>query len=573
MQLLPASDDAILTPMQCPTSLRILSGGADKMLKLWTCTEPPNRSQYKIWTCTAIFTGHSMPLISVVWHPDGTVAASSGGGGVRLWAIPPPPFKHKAGVSNESFRRIESNGTSSSMDPLSASAPLPHASDLPRHDGLVNCLCFSPTGSLLATPSYDKTIRVWDAESGKVLKVLKGHSGAVLDVAWSNCSSRLASAGADEVIRIWNVATGYEIAVLQGHSNWVRCLSFSNPAQQSQIVSGSDSGELKIWNVSKVIRAENQNLHAGTILSIADLEGHTGGILASIWSPDNSKIASCSEDYCIRLWDVKTMKKLFLLDHHTAAVTSLAFSPNGQLLASGGEDKVVRLWSPISGKMLCEFGKGQIFGPVTRVGFSLDGLCLGGASVDKVFRVWSTRSLTEVASFPSTNDGIWALPSHWAVGNKASSSTHPGLLLTFSSDLGILRIMESSFEDIASIFFQFSAREVAFNGRVAACSVMGTDSVSLYHLLNLPATAPERTKRSSLLGVGGLQVDVATAARGPTSPTRSPTDNGRSRSPDRLSTQRVHVAKARSPSPHQERKISPTSPLSQKSPMKKRGFR
>lgn len=393
-----------------------------------------------------------------------------------------------------------------------------------------------------------------------------------MDVAWSHCSTRLASAGADEVVRIWNVSTGYEVAVLQGHSNWVRCLAFSAlspqvPGQpQVRLVSGSDSGELKLWNVSSVFSgdASKQALHSGNLSSIGDMDGHQGAVLAAIWSPDNSKIASCGEDRCIRIWDGKTLKALFLLDNHTEAVMTLAFSSNSQLLASGGEDKVVRLWNPIAGKLLSEFGKGEIFGPVTRVRFSPDGSYLGAASVDKVFRVWSTRSLTEVANYPSTNDGMWALaPSTSSVTGGRPST---GLLLTFSSDLGILRIQESSsLEDLASVFFQFSAREVAFNGRVAACSVIGTDSVALYSLLNLAdaaAAAFSRARSMRLSQSGrGLRVDVSSNGKGgPASPMGSAEKN-------------LSPNKGRSPSP---RKVSsPTSPLvkSPASPSKRRVLR
>lgn len=63
----------------------------------------------------------------------------------------------------------------------------------------------------IATSSYDKTIRLWDSETGKTVHVLKGHSGVVVTVSWSPDGTKLASGGADESVRIWDTKAGVQV--------------------------------------------------------------------------------------------------------------------------------------------------------------------------------------------------------------------------------------------------------------------------------------------------------------------------------------------------------------------------
>ena len=80
---------------------------------------------------------------------------------------------------------------------------------------------FSGDGKRVVTASDDNTARIWDAESGKEIAVLKGHTGSVLSAAFSGDGKRVVTASDDNTARIWDAESGKEIAVLKGHTDAV----------------------------------------------------------------------------------------------------------------------------------------------------------------------------------------------------------------------------------------------------------------------------------------------------------------------------------------------------------------
>lgn len=108
------------------------------------------------------------------------------------------------------------------------------------HSEGAGSVAFSPDGKMLATGSMDKTIKLWEAATGRELRTLTGHSSFVLSVVFSPDGKTLASGSVDKTIKFWEVATGRELRTLNGHANWVNSLAFSGDGQT--LASGSGCG-------------------------------------------------------------------------------------------------------------------------------------------------------------------------------------------------------------------------------------------------------------------------------------------------------------------------------------------
>src|SRR6266498_2537524 len=95
------------------------------------------------------------------------------------------------------------------------------------HLNAISDLVWSPDGTRIASASYDKTVQVWDATTGKRLLTYYGHTDAVTALAWSPDDQHIASASLDKTVQIWQVSTGQTLLVYRGHLNWVTAVAWS----------------------------------------------------------------------------------------------------------------------------------------------------------------------------------------------------------------------------------------------------------------------------------------------------------------------------------------------------------
>ena len=98
----------------------------------------------------------------------------------------------------------------------------------------------------LATASHDETARVWDAETGAALRVLRGHVGDVYSIAWSPGGRRLATVSVGKTVRVWDAGTGAELHVLSDAS-WVVLIAWSPGGRR--LATAYDNSTARVWAV------------------------------------------------------------------------------------------------------------------------------------------------------------------------------------------------------------------------------------------------------------------------------------------------------------------------------------
>ncbi|MBD1896980.1 serine/threonine-protein kinase [Coleofasciculus sp. FACHB-129] len=243
------------------------------------------------------------------------------------------------------------------------------------HSSWVRSIAISPDGQTLASGSNDKTIKLWQVDSGKLIHTLTGHSSWVRSIAISPDGQTLASGSGDSTIKLWQVDSGKLIRTFTGHSRWVHSVVFSPDGQT--LASGSGDKTMKLWQV-------------GSGKLIRDFTGHLDYIFSVAFSPDGQSLASCSQDYTIKLWQVGSGKLIQTLTGHLSRVYSVAFSPDGQTLASGSGDKTIKLWHLETGKLIHSLT--GYSNSICSVAFSPDGQTLASGSGDNTIQNWSIDS-------------------------------------------------------------------------------------------------------------------------------------------------------------------------------------
>jgi WD40 repeat protein/serine/threonine protein kinase len=403
---------------------------------------------------------HLVPTVIRIFTPDGTLVVEvddpgvkvtiEGDGGILITGAGPQEVRLRPGnykvratregkpvrpeelitITHGAKRVVKVSleataATAKERQPAGAQAPVPQqpplaAGEVRRfvgHTAGINGLAISRDGRHILTGARDRTLRLWDIETGREIRRFEGHTGTVCGVALSPDGRRaLSSSGfplGDKTLRYWDVDTGKELPFWRlrgvwgvafspdglrvltsdrdyrlrlrelasgkevqrfvGHTEFAQSVDFSPNGRF--VLSGSADKTMRLWD-------------AETGREMRRFDGHTSRVWCVTFSPDGRRALSCGDDTTLRLWDIETGEEIRRFEHRPwDRFNSAAFSPDGRYALSGG-DEGVRLWEVETGNLLHEFKGHTAY--IEPVAFTPDGryALSAGADGDNTIRLW-----------------------------------------------------------------------------------------------------------------------------------------------------------------------------------------
>jgi WD40 repeat protein len=260
------------------------------------------------------------------------------------------------------------------------------------HTDVISHVIFSPDGKLIVTASKDKTVKIWDTNTGKLLANLKGHTKEVTSVEINKPGTHLlTTATLDTNAFLWSLKTGKLVAILHNRSYEQAIFSpdgksvFKSTSGEQPVIYNTLTGEPKVSLVTweRYIRAaafspdgkqltsgEKQVFDTETGALLFKLSGF-GSLQKILYTPDGSKIVGSLLDKTIGIWSNKG-DLLFQLKGHTEYIKNITMSPDGKrLISTGMGSDNVMLWDVDNGQLVTQL-KGSSGWTVSDISFSPD---------------------------------------------------------------------------------------------------------------------------------------------------------------------------------------------------------
>lgn len=484
----------------------IATGGEDNLIKLLDLDTGKELRVLK---------SHLKQVYSVSFSPDGQYLASgSWDKSIKLWKVSSGELlatnnNHESQVNSVCFsldgKTIVSGASQGNIclwNPFKA-----NIFDFSGHLNEVTDIAINKIGDLIASVCLDKTIKIWDARSGQIIRTLKGHDEPVRVLVFSHDGEKLASGGEDRTVLIWDVKTGKIINKIRRFEGSVLKIEFSSDDKTISIVSDPGNIDLfdsvnceKIWGKndsefsfshieisfsldgSKIlVLAKNQiylyDCAKGELLKKMrkkDKSSPTGtsteGIIDPI-GPIFSKLCFIDANsfflvesldefgFSCEIWNIQTTK--VTKTYGFSELKFLCFSLNAKsFFATSEADRNVFFQIELeTGKIIKTFNEHKA--PVTKAFVARDGDLIVSYSADTTIRVWEVLSASQLIAISVQNEFVKTLNIS-PDGKKVAITDQFGKLKIYDVDKKAIDLELHSDKSLVenSIFFSLDGKNI-----------------------------------------------------------------------------------------------------------------
>ena len=263
------------------------------------------------------------------------------------------------------------------------------------HSNGIMCLQFDD--HILATGSYDATIKIWNTETGEAIRTLRGHTSTVRCLQFDD--TKLISGSMDTFIKIWNWRTGECLTTYSGHKDGVISLHF-------------DSGILASGSVDKTVRMWNFEDKSTCVL-----RGHEDWVNAVRVDAASRTVFSASDDCTVRLWDLDTKSTIRIFKGHVGQVqqvlplpTEFDLEDSDDEIHMGDHDDTTSTSSSSHPRAASPLSLAStVVGDFSWSDRPLPPRYMLTSALDSTIRLWNVSTGKCLRTFFGHIEGVWAL--------------------------------------------------------------------------------------------------------------------------------------------------------------------
>ncbi len=285
-----------------------------------------------------VLNGHSGTVNSIDLSPDEKhLISGSKDETFRIWDLDSKQSTHTINTKGSSVKRVKFNSTGSKFlvalytrfAEIDFKTLKGKYSKKNAHSAFVETCLYSSNDEYILTSSWrDNSLMTWKSNSLKKQTEIS-ETNWVDNAIFNKSNSIVFSGGHDNIVKMWDFNTGGLIKSMAGHDDWVYdvCLSFD----EKYIYSGSFDKTIKVWEIA-------------TGKNIATLKGHTDGIVTLDISKNGKYLASGGVDKDIIIWDLTTKTIFKKIKAHESTIMDLKFNADATIIYSCSTDKTIKAW-------------------------------------------------------------------------------------------------------------------------------------------------------------------------------------------------------------------------------------